>query len=141
MRKNKGFTLIELLAVIVILAIIAVITVPKVAEMIDSSRKGSAEDAFYGSIKSAELAWAKALQTNTSLGEASCTFTTDDSTKKTTVSCTNGVEMSISGTPPKSGVINLSKDGAASVTENPLSFNGYNCTGSSSEATCNKPTA
>lgn len=142
MRKNKGFTLIELLAVIVILAIIAVITVPKVAEMIDSSRKGSAEDAFYGAIKAAELGWAKALQDNTSLEEATCTFTYDDTEKKTNYSCTNGVTMSVSGTPPKSGVIELSKTGAAEVKDaSPLVFNGYNCTGNSSKATCVKPTA
>ena len=55
--KKKGFTLIELLAVIVILAIIAVITVPKIADMITSSRQGGAEGSFYGTLKAAELGY------------------------------------------------------------------------------------
>lgn len=43
MSKNKkGFTLIELLAVIVILAIIMVIAVPKILDIIESSRKKTA---------------------------------------------------------------------------------------------------
>ena len=141
MRKNKGFTLIELLAVIVILAIIAVITVPRVAEMIDSSRKGSAEDAFYGSIKAAELAWAKALQDDPSTAGTSCTFTTDGTTKKTTVSCANNkVVVSTSGTMPKSGTITLGDTGSASVSgdDNALEFNGYKCTGDSTKADCTK---
>lgn len=135
MRKNKGFTLIELLAVIVILAIIAVITVPRVAEMIDSSRKGSAEDAFYGAIKAAELGWAKALQEDPATVGTTCTYT--DSTP----SCTNTkVVISTSGTPPKSGVITLSDEGSATVTgdANALQFNGYKCTGDSTKATCVK---
>lgn len=135
MRKNKGFTLIELLAVIVILAIIAVITVPRVAEMIDSSRKGSAEDAFYGAIKAAELGWAKALQKDPATVRTTCTYT------NSVVTCTDtNVEISTGGTPPKSGVITLSDDGTASVTgdANALLFNGYKCTGDSTKATCTK---
>ena len=42
MKKEKGFTLIELLAVIVILAIIMVIAVPKILDIIESSRKKTA---------------------------------------------------------------------------------------------------
>ena len=41
--NKKGFTLIELLAVIVILAIIALIATPTVLNIIEDSRKGSAE--------------------------------------------------------------------------------------------------
>ena len=41
--NKKGFTLIELLAVIVILAIIALIATPAVLNIIEDSRKASAE--------------------------------------------------------------------------------------------------
>ncbi len=41
--KNKGFTLIELLAVITILAIILVIAIPKIGNIIDSSRQSAYE--------------------------------------------------------------------------------------------------
>lgn len=133
MRKNKGFTLIELLAVIVILAIIAVITVPKIADMIDSSRKGAAEDAFYGSIKAAELGYAKALQSNTNLNGSVCTITDK------TPSCTNGVTMSVSGTAPTNGTITLDAAGSATVVAaTGLEFNGYKCSGDSSQVTCTK---
>ena len=42
-NKDRGFTLVELLAVIVILAVILVIAVPKVSEVINSSKKASFE--------------------------------------------------------------------------------------------------
>lgn len=41
--KKKGFTLIELLAVIVILAIIMVIAVPKILDVIESSKRSAAK--------------------------------------------------------------------------------------------------
>jgi len=139
MRKNKGFTLIELLAVIVILAIIAVITVPKVAEMIDTSRKGSSEDAFYGAIKAAELGWAKALQTDTTTGAQTCTA------NGTAFSCSGtgaAVTVTTSGSVPKGGTISLDANGAASVTAaNSLQFNGYYCCGNSSDVVCKRGSA
>ena len=42
-KRDKGFTLIELLAVIVILAIIALIAIPSVLNIIENTRKESAE--------------------------------------------------------------------------------------------------
>ena len=101
--KKKGFTLIELLAVIVILAIIAVITVPKITDMISSSRQGGAEDSFYGTLKAAELSFARAWQSNNELTETECTFSD-------TVTCTNGVNFSSSGSNPKNGKV-IIKDG------------------------------
>lgn len=137
MKNTKGFTLIELLAVIVILAIIAVITVPKVAEMIESSRKGAAEDAFYGSIKSAELAWAKELQNNSSLSTVNCVFSSGAPTCTTSDSKT--INYSSSGKNSSEGTIAISGDGSASVTAaNSLKFNGYYCCGNSNKAYCNK---
>jgi len=136
MKKN-GFTLIELLAVIVILAIIAVITVPKVAEMIDSSRKGTAEDSFYGTLKAAELGWSMALQQNPLFKSTSCEV------KNNSFECAsnNGTTMSVntSGAIPKSGIIYLSDGGSATVDSNsPLMFNGYKCYGNLANVICTK---
>ena len=44
--KRKGFTLIELLAVIVILAVIMVVAVPKILDIIESSRKSAFENSY-----------------------------------------------------------------------------------------------
>ena len=46
--KKQGFTLIELLAVIVILAVIALIATPIILNVIEESRKGSAEQSANG---------------------------------------------------------------------------------------------
>ena len=51
---KKGFTLIELLAVIVILAIIALIATPMILGVIDSAKKGAAENSTYGYIDAIE---------------------------------------------------------------------------------------
>lgn len=48
---KKGFTLIELLAVIVILAIIALIATPMILGVIESAKKGSAENSAIGYIQ------------------------------------------------------------------------------------------
>ena len=48
---KKGFTLIELLAVIVILAIIALIATPMILGVIDSAKKGAAENSTYGFVE------------------------------------------------------------------------------------------
>jgi len=133
--NKKGFTLIELLAVIVILAIIAVITVPKVAEMIDSSREGASEDAFYGTIKSAELAWAKGLEKDKTLLGATCSFSSEG-----TASCSNSnVKISTSGKNAQAGKVNLNNFGEALVyAEQSLLFNGYYCCGNSSDVVCKR---
>lgn len=145
MRNNKGFTLIELLAVIVILAIIAVITVPQVAEMIDSSRKGAAEDAFYGAIKSAELGWAKELQKDSTIVGQTCTSNGTTFECDSTVAGAGEIKIDTSGSVPVSGKIDLDDKGSASVTaKNALQYNGYYCCGNSSDVVCtrgDKPTA
>ena len=48
MIKKQGFTLIELLAVIVVLAVIALIATPIILNVIEESRKGSAEQSANG---------------------------------------------------------------------------------------------
>ena len=51
---KKGFTLIELLAVIVILAIISVIALPKILNVVEEAKKGSAEASALGYIDAVE---------------------------------------------------------------------------------------
>ena len=129
--KKKGFTLIELLAVIVILAIIAVITVPKIADMISSSRKGGAEDSFYGTLKAAELGYAKALQSNNNLKDDTCTI------KDSNIKCLNGTKIDVSGKVPETGKIVIDKNG--NITGINLGLNGYKCSGTlSTFTTCLK---
>ena len=127
--KKKGFTLIELLAVIVILAIIAVITVPKIADMISSSRQGGAEDSFYGTLKAAELGYAKALQSNTELKGSTCTIADSK------ITCTNGVKIDVSGKIPESGVVAISSDLVSGAN---ITLNGYRCSGNLDFVTCIK---
>ena len=52
--KKRGFTLVELLAVIVVLAIILVIAVPKIGDVIYSSRKNVFKTNAYGLVSAAE---------------------------------------------------------------------------------------
>ena len=54
MRKRKGFTLVELLAVIVVLAIISLIATPVVLNIIESAKKGSAEQSAIAYVKAIE---------------------------------------------------------------------------------------
>ena len=52
--KKKGFTLIELLAVIVILAIIALIATPMILNVVEESKRKSAELSAYGYVEAVE---------------------------------------------------------------------------------------
>ena len=122
MKKN-GFTLIELLAVIVILAIIAVITVPKIADMISSSRKGGAEDSFYGTLKASELGYTKALQSKADLKGDTCDLSKTSGDK---VTCTNGTVIAFTGKAPEKGIVSVSSNGALGLG---ISTNGYECSG------------
>ena len=54
MKGRKGFTLIELLAVIVILAVIALIATPLILNVIETAKKGAAEQSANGYIKAVE---------------------------------------------------------------------------------------
>ena len=123
MRK-KGFTLIELLAVIVILAIIAVITVPKIADMISSSRMGGAEDSFYGTLKAAELGYTKALQSKTELKGDICDLSKASGDK---VTCTNGTVIAFTGKVPEKGTLVIDDSGSTIAKE--ITLNGYKCYG------------
>lgn len=63
---KKGFTLIELLAVIVILTIIAIITIPLINNVIEKSKEKALENSAYGIIESANLYYAKNIETGIS---------------------------------------------------------------------------
>ncbi len=52
--NKKGFTLVELLAVIVILAIIALISTPIILGVIETAKKGAAEQSALGYIDAVE---------------------------------------------------------------------------------------
>ena len=131
--KKKGFTLIELLAVIVILAIIAVITVPKIADMISSSRMGGAEDSFYGTLKAAELGYTKALQSKTDLKGDTCDLSKASGDK---VTCTNGTVISFTGKVPEKGIVSIDSNGATGIN---ITTNGYMCSGDlSNKSVCKK---
>ena len=122
--KKKGFTLIELLAVIVILAIIAVITVPKIADMISSSRMGGAEDSFYGTLKAAELGYTKALQSKADLKGDTCDLSKASGDK---ITCTNGTILSFTGKVPEKGTLIIDSTGSTIAKE--ITLNGYKCYG------------
>ncbi len=74
---NKAFTLVELLAVIVILAIILVIAVPKIMDVINSSKKSTLET----SVKMIASAAEKTKMQNTVLGKEDATITCDSVAK------------------------------------------------------------
>ena len=54
MKKGNGFTLIELLAVIVILAVILVISIPRILNVIETSKLDSIKSSARMIINSAE---------------------------------------------------------------------------------------
>lgn len=74
--KNKGFTLIELIGVILLLALIVVITVPKVFEVIRSSKEESMNDTIKSIEKAANL-YATSIDINTE-GNLPLTVTFED---------------------------------------------------------------
>lgn len=74
--KNKGFTLIELIGVILLLALIVVITVPKVFEVIRSSKEESMNDTIKNIEKAANL-YATSIDLDTE-GELPLTVTFEE---------------------------------------------------------------
>lgn len=119
MKEKKGFTLIELLAVIVILAVIALIAVPIVLNIIENARKGSAQSSANGVRKAAQLYYSSSLIEDVNASDT--TFTCDGN------NCTNnhGKVLSIDGTIPTSGSIEIKADGKLIFSN--IIINGYNC--------------
>lgn len=124
---KKGFTLIELLAVIVILSIIALIATPIVINLIGKAREKSAENSVYGIIKSTENAYAINLVD----GQANNKQYTCDGTKCVLTKLNNEtyigeeIKLEFNGIVPKSGIINLSKDGKVHIDN--LEINDHIC--------------
>ena len=83
MKSNKGFTLIELLAVIVILAIIALIATPTILGVIETARKGSAEQSALGYIDAVEKQVAIDML--------------DETNKKVTIKADNTIDVPVTG--------------------------------------------
>ena len=147
MKENKGFTLIELLAVIVILAIIALITVPVVINIINSAKKGAAEDSTYGILEAARLFWvANQASAGFETENATIVFTyntTDAKWKVTTPSSGSlaGQELEISGTKPTGGTgANITISGGE-VTVSGLKYGDYVCKTQDGKAVCEKAVA
>ena len=121
MKQNKkGFTLIELLAVIVILAIIALIAVPVIMNIISSARKSAFEDTAYGLINAGEMYYASALLNDGITGTKTFEFTEGGNIPE---------GLNVKGDMPKSGVLEVTKDGktALAITNGDLCIiKGYN---------------
>ena len=87
--KKKGFTLIELLAVIVVLAVIALIAVPVVLNLINTAKKGAAEQSVTGYVKAVENTIIKDMINNKEVSDGTYKY--------------NSIEADISGKRPTSG--------------------------------------
>lgn len=94
--NNKGFTIIELLAVLIVLSIILVIAVPRVLNIIETSKKKSFE-----------------VSANKLIKEAAKEFAKDNLEKEYII--TNGSfegnKLDVKGDMPLSGTINILEDG------------------------------
>lgn len=118
MRKKYGFTLIELLAVIVVLAVIAMITTPIVFGIINTAKKGSAEQSTVAYAKAVEDTVAIAAMNNKSYANRD-DYLYDE------------IKADVSGDTPTGGIYAL-KDGI--VTRGIFCVNGYKVTYSDSQA-------
>ncbi len=118
MKKKYGFTLIELLAVIVVLAVIAMITTPIVFGIINTAKKGAAEQSTVAYAKAVEDTVAIAAMNNKSYANRD-DYLYDE------------IKADVSGDTPTGGIYAL-KDGI--VTRGIFCVNGYKVTYSDSKA-------
>ena len=118
MKKKYGFTLIELLAVIVVLAVIAMITTPIVFGIINTAKKGAAEQSTVAYAKAVEDTVAIAAMNNKSYANRD-DYLYDE------------IKADVSGDTPTGGIYAL-KDGI--VTRGIFCVNGYKVTYSDSQA-------
>ena len=116
--RRKGFTLIELLAVIVVLAVIAMITTPIVFGVINTAKKGAAEQSTVAYAKAVEDTVAIAAMNNKSYANRD-DYLYDE------------IKVDVSGSTPTGGIYAL-KDGI--VTRGTFCVNGYKVTYSDSKA-------
>ena len=122
MKKNKsGFTLIELLAVIVILAVILVIAIPRILNVIETSKKDSIKSSARMIINSAE--------------KKNMIDKVNGSTEE--VTCDNSVKLSKEDY--ESCKITIDEEGKATIDlVGKGKFDGYKCIGTNDNLSCTK---
>ena len=122
MKKNKsGFTLIELLAVIVILAVILVIAIPRILDVIETSKKDSIKSSARMIINSAE--------------KKNMIDKVNGSTEE--VTCDNSVKLSKEDY--ESCKITIDEEGKATIDlVGKGKFDGYKCIGTNDNLSCTK---
>ena len=120
MKNKKGFTLVELLAVIVILAVILVIAIPRILDVIDSSKLSSFESSARMIISDAEKQYA-INKVNGIEEELSC-----ENTSKLNNNEYSNCEITFDS----EGLASIELTGSGK-------FEGLKCTGNSITLTCN----
>ena len=120
MKNKKGFTLVELLAVIVILAVILVIAIPRILDVIDSSKLSSFESSARMIISDAEKQYA-INKVNGIEEEISC-----ENTSKLNNNEYSNCEITFDS----EGLASIELTGSGK-------FDGLKCTGNSITLTCN----
>ena len=120
MKNKKGFTLVELLAVIVILAVILVIAIPRILDVIDSSKLSSFESSARMIISDAEKQYA-INKVNGIEEEISC-----ENTSKLNNNEYSNCEITFDS----EGLASIELTGSGK-------FEGLTCTGNSITLTCN----
>ena len=120
MRKKKNaFTLIELLAVIVILAVILVIAIPRILDVIETSKKDSIKSSARMIINSAE--------------KKNMIDKVNGSTEE--VTCDNSVKLSKEDY--ESCKITIDEEGKATINlVGKGKFDGYKCIGTNDNLAC-----
>ena len=119
MKKKNAFTLIELLAVIVILAVILVIAVPRILDVIETSKKDSIKSSARMIINSAE--------------KKNMIDKVNGSTEE--VTCDNSVKLSKEDY--ESCKITIDEEGKATINlVGKGKFDGYKCIGTNDNLAC-----
>ena len=119
MKKRNAFTLIELLAVIVILAVILVIAIPRILDVIETSKKDSIKSSARMIINSAE--------------KKNMIDKVNGSTEE--VTCDNSVKLSKEDY--ESCIITIDEEGKATINlVGKGKFDGYKCIGTNDNLAC-----
>jgi type IV pilus assembly protein PilA len=104
---KKGFTLVELLAVIVILGVISVITIPVITSTVENSKKGAFEDTALGILKVAKQTYLDYAGEKMHVDMEDYIIDINDES--------TGIKMTYSGSSPKGGYVEISKEGVATL--------------------------
>lgn len=123
---KRGFTLIELLAVIVILAVIALIAVPAVLNVIEDSKRSSAERTADNYRKTIETTIVNEISKGNSVANKSYLVLEDGNIcNDGTTSCSDDkkIKIDMDGNKPSSGRVTISNGKVVSMME--LLINDY----------------